>query len=100
MDKVIRDGEVAVIISPGYGSGWSTWDHKRSPFDKELVEALLSDPSKEKATALLKERHPTGYKTADDLVVEWVPVGTRFTIDEYDGSESLRYLSPDDGYVA
>ena len=24
-DKVIRDGKVAVIISPGFGAGWSTW---------------------------------------------------------------------------
>ena len=25
MEKVIRDGHVAVIISNGYGAGWSTW---------------------------------------------------------------------------
>src|SRR6478609_2455061 len=23
--KVIRDGMVAVIVSPGFGAGWSTW---------------------------------------------------------------------------
>lgn len=26
MDKVIRDGMVAVIYSPGYGAGWSSWN--------------------------------------------------------------------------
>ena len=25
MDKVIRDGKVAVLYSPGFGAGWSTW---------------------------------------------------------------------------
>ena len=25
----------------------------------------------------------------DDLVVEWIPEGVRFVIEEYDGSESL-----------
>ena len=25
MQKVIRDGKVAVLYSPGYGAGWYTW---------------------------------------------------------------------------
>jgi len=27
MQKVIRDGKVAVLISPGFGGGWHTWNH-------------------------------------------------------------------------
>jgi len=26
-DRVIRDGRVAVVYSPGFGAGWSTWAH-------------------------------------------------------------------------
>ena len=36
MEKVIRDGKVAVLYSPGYGAGWSTWcyndDLVKNPF--------------------------------------------------------------------
>ena len=35
-----------------------------------------------------------------DLKIEWLPVGTRFEIEEYDGFERLRILTPSDGYVA
>ncbi len=35
---------------------------------------------------------PEGYfGGAEDLVIEWMPIGTEFEIDEYDGSESIRY---------
>lgn len=40
VDKVIRDGKVAVIYSPGYGSGWSTW----SGASKEIIERMIFDP--------------------------------------------------------
>ena len=26
MNKVIRDGKVAVLYSPGYGAGWYSWN--------------------------------------------------------------------------
>ena len=26
IEKVVRDGKVAVLVSPGYGAGWSTWN--------------------------------------------------------------------------
>ena len=28
MDKVVRDGLVAVLVSPGHGAGWYTWAHR------------------------------------------------------------------------
>lgn len=27
MDKVIKDGKVAVLYSPGFGAGWFTWNN-------------------------------------------------------------------------
>ena len=35
MEKVIRDGKVAVLYSPGYGAGWFSWHG---------IEELLYDP--------------------------------------------------------
>ena len=35
MNKLIRDGQVAVLVSPGYGAGWYTWHH---------IEELVYDP--------------------------------------------------------
>lgn len=39
MEKVIRDGKVAVLYSPGYGAGWSTWC-----YNDDLVKTLLFHP--------------------------------------------------------
>ena len=36
MEKVIRDGKVAVLYSPGYGAGWYSWHD---------IEDLLYDPA-------------------------------------------------------
>ena len=39
MEKVIRDDKVAVLYSPGYGAGWSTWCS-----NDDLIETLLFHP--------------------------------------------------------
>lgn len=40
MNKVVENGLVAVLYSPGFGAGWGTWN-----YDDELDEALLFHPS-------------------------------------------------------
>ena len=46
VDKVIRDGKVAVLYSPGFGAGWSTWadtdQRDIALFHPKLVEAAES----------------------------------------------------------
>lgn len=103
--KLERNGEVAVLVSPGYGAGWSTWADEEyrlaCTFDKDIAEAVLADDrnkAAELATAKYGEYFYTG--GAEQLRVEWVPKGSRFEINEYDGNESLRIFGPDDGYVA
>jgi hypothetical protein len=32
----------AVLVSPGYGAGWSTWNDSRVAYDKRVVEFWLS----------------------------------------------------------
>ena len=92
MDRVIRDGRVAVIFSPGYGSGWYT---------SHNIEALIFDPSivswieaeeQDKILNYMTLKYPNVYLgTLDDLRIAWIPKGTEFVIDEYDGSESISF---------
>lgn len=96
MDKLIKDGMVAVLYSPGFGAGWSTWSDGENAeamvFDPELAEATLAGgPGMlDKMTAIAKAKWPDEYLGGlDDLTVKWVPVGAKFYIDEYDGHESV-----------
>lgn len=99
-EKVIREGKVAVLVSPEYGAGWSTWadDSRAAVFAPDVVAWVEAG----KPDIDLKETfgHYGYLGGLRDVEIEWVPVGTRFEIDEYDGSERLRILGPDDGFVA
>ncbi len=95
-EKHIVDGKVAVLYSPGFGAGWSTWAHdgneEAMAMDRDLVLAFLEGG----VNALVKvtaQKYPDNYTGgADDVVVAWLPEGTRFEIREYDGSETLHTL--------
>jgi len=97
MNKVIRDGKVAVLVSPGYGAGWSTWAYsveEDNPgfmmFDPTLVDMVERGASAEEIEAYVKSKYPDGYYGgAEYLTIQWLPVGTAFRIHEYDGSESV-----------
>lgn len=92
MKKEIRDGKVAVLYSPGFGAGWSTWASEHSAFmlfDPGLVEAV--ERKDFTAAAALAKAHSDEIYTggAEDLQIKWLPEGTVFRVDEYDGSESI-----------
>ena len=102
MSKCIRAGKVAVLYSPGYNAGFSTWnDDKFAEFllhDEKLVELVET-----KQFALIEDYVNSVYPDehicvlgAEDLEIEWVEPGTQFRIEEYDGSESIWYNH--DGY--
>lgn len=102
MEKVIRDGKVAVLYSPGYGTGWYTenTEHPECVFSPELVE-LVERGEFEELIERVNELWPNFYAGgAYDLTIAWVPVGHRFVIGEYDGSESVQIIGPDYGLVA
>lgn len=82
-DKVIRDGMVAVLVSPGYGAGWSTWSSNPSiMFDPAIVEWVENGKVGHPPT----EEYPGGL---GEVEIHWLPVGAKFRIDEYDGHETL-----------
>jgi hypothetical protein len=104
VSKVIRDGKVAVLYSPGYGAGWSTWNYEYPEmlFDPEIVEFLEQHENDDPRDTLLKrevtrkieeiaeKKYPDGYfGGADDLTIVWLDEGTHFIVNEYDGSESI-----------
>ena len=93
MDKVIRDGKVAVLISPGYGAGWYTWnsEHPELVFDPTIVAMLEEDRHFREIEAYVVTKYGDDIYCGglSDLVIRWVPVGALFRIHEYDGSESI-----------
>jgi hypothetical protein len=94
MNKVVRDGKVAVLISPGFGAGWYTWnrDHKDLLFHPRLVELVEQKRHDAITDELCEELVGSDYICtggAHDLVIEWLPEGTAFRVEEYDGSETL-----------
>lgn len=101
-EKMYRDNEVAVLYSRGFGAGWYTWntDHEGLLFDRDLVELVLAG-NNDKAAALAESKYGNDIYVggADGLTVMWLPKGTRFEIDEYDGRETVRVLGPDDGFT-
>ena len=93
MNKLVNDGKVAVLVSPGFGAGWSTWNRDCPDMltDAGLADLVLKgDLDQIKAYAVLK--WPDAYLGGvDSLTVVWIPQGTEIKIAEYDGSETIEY---------
>lgn len=97
MKKLIKDGKVAVIYSPEYGGGWSTCNEEHAEellFNHELAMLIVDGKhhnltGKEVKKILNLEDEYVYLGALGDLEVEWLPVGTRFRVDEYDGREQI-----------
>ena len=91
MSKLIDNGKVAVLYSPGFGAGWSTWNQELPElvFEPAIVKFVETDQWAEMET-YVSLKYPGIYKGGmKDLAVAWLPVGTEFQINEYDGAESI-----------
>lgn len=95
-DRIVRDGtHAAVLLSGGFGAGYSSWNEDASPFEPAVVAAVLAGRNDLLTAGSLREH--LGITGSDDVIehgardlsVEWVRLGTRFKIEEYDGSEYL-----------
>ena len=103
MKKLVRDGKVAVLYSPGFGIGWYN-DHgyEELVFHPKLVELVEQNKQKEITKELVKDIlvNEYGYKSefiyvyggVKQLKIEWITEGCLFEIDEYDGSESIHVI--------
>ena len=102
--RVVRAGFVAVLYSPGYGAGWYSWHRKEELlFDPNIVQMVLED-RKDDIEDYVLAKYPNEddpyIGAADDLTIEWVPVGEKFRIDEYDGAESVVLASRENWLTA
>ena len=102
-----KDGMIGILVSPGYGAGWSTWNDDAPAYDKRVVEFWLAHKDDRKFmsqidsfsdTAAKKEAkaffESLGYKSPylggfSDIELKWVSRGTYWRITAYDGSEYL-----------
>jgi len=92
MKKVVQNGRVAVIYSPGFGAGWSTWTgDKNVCFDPILVEWIENGKNGEPPLDHYGDDAPYAGGLSD-AEIAWIAEGTRFEITEYDGSEGIRIL--------
>ena len=55
IEKVVRDGKVAVLVSPGYGAGWSTWNICLAEDFAVNLPIFGTDPAPVIDTAVLAE---------------------------------------------
>ena len=97
MEKVVRDGKVAVLYSPGVGSGWYTWntEHPGLLYDPTVVAWVEAGrpgrDQRDDLTLYLEDKYPGMYigSNIEDLRVAWLPIGTQFRVTEYNGSEGI-----------
>lgn len=80
-----------VLISPGFGAGFSTWNEPEMATDKRLIEAFERGVTEEEFKQVCED---CGYENVylggfDHLEVVNVSSGTQFYIDVYDGYERL-----------
>lgn len=101
MNKLIKDGRVAVIVSPGFGAGWSTWGEAESCFDGELAQAILDSKPHVEREGIAQKNWPGQYTGGlAQCGIYWVPQGSAFEITEYDGSESLKVIGEQQYLIA
>ncbi len=96
VDKVIKGGQVAVVISCDYGGGWYSWHGiENLLYDPKIVEVLEDNTiSKFEAWEWIRPYvnglYPEEIVIGEErLAVVWVPIGVKFRIAEYDGKESI-----------
>ena len=106
------NGEIEILISPGFGAGWSTWNDNSISLavDKRIIDYFKKNGTGvEKTNRLSKEfgnqseefrnqlkefLKSIGYNNVytggwEDIVIETIKPNCKFRIDEYDGSEEL-----------
>jgi hypothetical protein len=91
--KLVRDGHVAVLISPEYGAGWYSWntDYPEILFDPAMVRLVEENKFNELETYVILKYPEITRHALRDLEVEWIREGAEFRIKEHDGSETIEF---------
>jgi len=94
MNKVVRNGMVAVLFSPRYGAGWYSWHGiQELLFDPVVVDMLENNVDRYEIEKYCEKVYGDDFYLGgvDSLEIAWIPEGREFIIHEYDGAESLRF---------
>jgi len=96
-----KDGRTAVLVSPGFGAGFSTWNSPEMAVDFDLVEAFLSGDMNRFEYIVVEKYGENMYLGGmDNLEVQWVDEGKKFRIEEYDGNESVEVFDKEVWFIA
>jgi len=96
-----KDGKTAVLVSPGFGAGFSTWNKPEMAVDFDLVEAFLSGDMNRFEYIVVEKYGENMYLGGmENLMVVWVDEGNKFRIDEYDGNERVEILEDANWFTA
>lgn len=103
LNKIVRNGKVAVIYHPSFGAGWYSWHGiLELLFDPQVVTMLENDADSKTISEYCEKTYPppyyNGYFSCKNLKIGWVTVGSKFRIQEYDGSERIVELS-EENYI-
>jgi len=95
MNKIEKDGKIAVLVSSEYGLGWSTAYPEHREFlcmDAGIVQAIMDNAPDEAANIARRKCAYISRFDAEKLIIEWVDKGASFEINEYDGYESVHII--------
>ena len=86
-----ENNELGVLISVGFGAGWSTWNDTELAYDKRIIEKWLEGVTSDEMADYIEN---LGYESPYmggycNLRLKFIPRGTMFCIHEYDGAESI-----------
>jgi hypothetical protein len=107
LNKVVKDGKVAVLYAPVYDHGWYTRcsDVEQLLYDPTVVSWVLAGkpesmrPSIEVYVEI--KYHDDGLShNLRQLEVSWLPIGTFFRVDDSDGWEAVYVYNASDYHVA
>ena len=91
-----------VLISPGFGAGWSTWNDTQLAIDSRIIEAFEKGMSEEEmqdycVSLGYESPYMGGY---ENIEIQEVPSGALFQIREYDGHEYIEVFNPQEWITA
>ena len=115
-----EDGtKIAILVSPGFGAGWSTWNDRNLAYDRRVIKWWLTykdhdaymkeldkfkdNPVKEATEQLFRSwgyDHVYFGGVNDISHLTWVDCERPFRITEYDGAESVEFLDTHDYIIA
>lgn len=91
MNRVVENNKVAVLYSPGFGAGWFSWHGVEDLIFDPMVVELVRNNRKDEIEVYVANKYGADIYCggSEQLQISWIPIGDRFRIEEYDGSESV-----------